>query len=216
MSNTAVVPTVDTDLMLVGYLNGDPNARGEFPLQVFPLLRRVAQHSAPDLDADIRQEIVQQVHFILLRRDPDAFDPERGTARAYLSLVTRQAAREVRASYTPPHEHTRLQKGKEGETLPQVRVSLDGLEAPKAESLLKDATRDATNAIEAVERRVFAEQLLDLANDTAPSEVSRALKFVYYQGKTFEEAARAVGLTRYQLRRKTKRWVAEQKLERIA
>src|SRR3989442_3776334 len=89
------------DQSLLEFLSGSYPAVENFPVAARPLLKTFARQAAPELPADIHDEVVSQSLEYLIEHGA-RFEPKRGTAKSFLKLLIGQAARKVRADYCPP------------------------------------------------------------------------------------------------------------------
>src|SRR5262245_19572592 len=95
--------------LLVGYLRGDAEARDRFPIEAAGTLAALARHHASFLSVDVREEVINEAHAILLSREP-RFDPQRAPAHTYLRLIVRDAVKRVDARYRSPGRKSRQAK----------------------------------------------------------------------------------------------------------
>jgi len=126
---------------------------------VFTVARRVLR------DVTLAEEVVQEV-FVRLWRQPDRFDPLRGTLRSYLLIDANARAIELVRS-----EVARRRREDRGSRL----------EAPVG----CDVERDAWDL-------VLADHLLDALGSLSRSE-REAIELAYYGGHTYQEVARLLG-----------------------
>lgn len=181
----------DLDVLLRGFLAGNRAAREQLPRVADRYVRKIARRLASDLPEDIQEEVVNQAFENLVRQKPSAYRPGRGSPGTFLKFMVRAAARQVRASYTPPGQVTRVRRRKTGVATTAVRavLCLDELNETDLPS-----TQDALAAVEA---KHDVEALLRLATRTA----ARALRQVYLDERPMESAAADAGVTRFKMSR---------------
>lgn len=203
------------DDLLIAFLEGHPGARDILPRRLHGRLAAIARSIAPDLaDRGLDEDVVQRMWELLLHKEPGSFTPERGNAVAYLGALLRNAAIDVRAEHTPPGERTRLyRKPTKRERRAYMRKLLhdyDRAEMSERSGAWNGAP-DPHDDIEAVEARLTAMEILALARYTgAPTHVIRAMAMIHDSDVLLGEAARAVGRSRFALRRDIKAWVQHQ------
>jgi RNA polymerase sigma factor (sigma-70 family) len=163
-----------------------------FPTTARPLMKTFARRAAPELPADVQDEVVSQ-SFEYLIQSKAQFQPERGSAKAFLKVLTRQAVRKIRADYCPPGRRTRPDRHDRRQQKPKI-VSLSDIN----ENVLvnRDAVDelDTNCEVKAILRR-------------APEKVARALVLIYFAGERVSSAARAVGMSRFALSREIARFM---------
>jgi hypothetical protein len=164
----------------------EPQAR-YFPTTARPLMKTFARHAAPELPPDIQDEVVSQSLEYLIQYG-SRFQPARGSAKAFLKVLTGQAARKIRADYCPPGRRTRPDRHDRRRGKPKV-VSLSDVNLENA-LVNRDAVDelDTSCDVKAILRR-------------APAKVARALVLIYFAGEKVSAAARAVGMSRFALSR---------------
>ena len=201
------------DAALFAFQQGDPHARETLPTNKSfkKKLLNLARQEAGDLSSDLLDDVVQRTWELLLRPNLKHFDPNRGTANAYLKQVTKRAATDVRAEYTPPGQRTRVYKDNVGEIVSQIpSLSLDAELQNSAEEVftLHDIIPNSTDLFDAFLIKNEVEQLLELARTTGSNEIHQALNLIYYQDINLTQSAQAVELHRSTLRRHLDRWVS--------
>ncbi len=186
--------------LVVGFLVGDPQAREALPRDLGEPLARIAGEVAPDLKVrGLAADVVQEMFRILLTRPAGHYDPDRGSPWAYLRVMLLLAARGVREQETLPGTPRRPKRDADGEpgiVIPPV---------PIQDAVVPD------DGIEYVEDLVLswivtAEFLGAVSNDMS-GWLRRALSLVV-EGLTITETAKAVGVSRFTLRRALSRWAA--------
>ncbi len=205
MSGTASLSSADDDPLaplLVAFLNGDPRARVELYDRLQEPLFRAARHLVP---GNLAEDLVQQFWLLLLRRRPKSFNPDRITAKRYIRLLLRTAARDTFALYTPPGQRTRTRKRSNEQCGGRTpALSLDELvnvgEAQEV-TTLGDLIPEPSNPFAKVNEELEAQWLLERAHKMVTEPVFRALKYVYEDEVGLAEAAQLAGISRFQLRR---------------
>lgn len=198
------------DAALFAFQQGDPHFRETLPLQLNEKLLKWTAKEAGDLPSDLHEDVIQRTWELLLRPDLKRFDPNRGSANAYLRQVVKRAATDVRAEYTPPGQRTRLFKVSNEEIIGQTpALSLDAqLENSDDEIFaLHDIIPAPGDLFEEFLKQDEAQWFLELAMVSASLEISEALNLIYYQEMTLTEAAQQVQVHRSTLRRRVDRWV---------
>ena len=202
------------DALLLDFIAGRPHARDTLPRLVHHRLVGLARKLAPDLaERDLDEDVVQRTWELLLRKQPGSFDPERGTAMAYLGAIMYNAAHDVRAEHAPLYGRTRFYRRP---TKPERRRYAGALlRARDAEQSGDDAPPwelipDPHDDIAELECRLHAAEILALARATAPATVLRALCLIHDDDLLLAQAARAAGCGRFTLRRQLHAWATEQ------
>ena len=178
--------------LLAACNSGGRAARDAFARAALPYLRTLARVRAPYLPEDLQREIVGQacLNLVLQQR---GFNTSRGSVAAFLNLVVRNAARQVRAAYARPGHATRARKIPGTKELASpcgpALVSLDALE--------EDDQPAYTGHIAATEARMDAVVILQTASESVGSCIVR----VHMLGETLNEVADDVGVSRFTLSR---------------
>ena len=176
------------DALIPGYLKGDPTDSTTLVQSVTPYMRRIAKSLAPDIPADIHNEMVQQA-FLDTFRLGHKFDPTRMTAKQFLRGCTWNAIRIVRAQYDwVGRPHRKLKQDSEAPAPPRtVPVPLD----------------DAIEVQDFAAARSFAQTEARIDVDricrTAPVRLRSALRLMR-GGRSLGEAAKETGQSRFSLR----------------
>jgi DNA-directed RNA polymerase specialized sigma24 family protein len=150
-------------------------------------MKTFARNAAPELPVDIRDEVVSQSFEYLIQSGPQ-FQPGRGSAKAFLKILTRQAVRKIRADYCPPGRRTRPDRRDRSHGKPKV-VSLSDI---NLENILVNH-----DAVDELDRQCDVKALLG----RAPAKVATALVLIYFAGEKVSAAAKAVGMSRFALSR---------------
>lgn len=179
--------TID-DEFLIEFVAGSLPAAEAFPTAARPLMRRFARSAAPDLPPDLRDEVVSQSLEYLIEHGKQ-FQPARGTAKAFLKLMTGQAARKVRADYCPPGCRTRPTRDERCRPPKAVPLCSIDVESPTGVAEVETACE-----VRGILRR-------------APEKIARALVLIYLAGETLAAAARDVGMSRFALSREIARFM---------
>jgi hypothetical protein len=202
MTDTSEQTTVPKEL-LIGFLNHDLAASDEFIKAVDPYLLKLARSKAPELPADLHQEIVNQTYLRLLCV-PEKFDSERGSVKAFLYCELRNAVQQVRAMYCPPGHQTRKRNCKEekaGVSICRNAVDLikynptQGFLIPLDDKQLSEIP--ARNGAKEIEIACDARTILEIA----PVLVAAGLKRIYFRGSTLSESAESLNVSRFKLSR---------------
>lgn len=192
-------PADDAELctLLTAFLQADEHARDALPLQIDHALRRTAfRFMPPGYDGRrLVDDVISRTWELLLRKPAGSFDPARGTALAYLATVVRTAVRDVR------EENAHVVARARDYSSPGV------------------SRRD-----HAVERRlIWAEvevidEVVDLATalQELPPAVRPAVPLIAVQDSTMVDAAVAVGMTRFALKRRLQRWAVETQFSMVS
>ena len=165
-SVTAVSPTGPTDVNLVARIAvGDDRALQtiyeRYSPMVYGLARRVTASTAH------AEEITQEV-FVYFWQNPDRFDPERGTLRAFLGALThRRAVDEVRRSSRRTAREDRV--GSDASNVATLEIGDDFDRSQTAE-------------------RVRA------AVSSLPDDQRQAVLLAYFGGCTFRQVAERLGI----------------------
>lgn len=178
--------------LLIDFLEGDAFARDEFPLVMMPRFLRTARAIAKDLPKDIQEEIAQQTFQNLLFTPSANFNSKRGTARQFLIGQVWNAEKQVRTAYGfPQRKKARVSEASAiSEQLPRI-VSIDNHEAIRVATI---------NFERKFENELFVKTVIR----KAPPQLSTALQLMCFQGKSKEQSAKIVGLSRFQMHRQMK------------
>ena len=200
------------DAVLLAFQQGDPHVRETLPVSKSfkKNLLDLACREAGDLPFDILEDVIQRVWELLLRPDLQRFDPNRGSAAAYLRQVVKRAATDVRAENSPPGQRTRLYKDYEGQVI--IQTPARSLEARLGKIddeifTLHDIIPTPGDPFEQFHKQEEAKWFLELATVSASPEISEALNLIYYREMTLTEAAQEVQVHRSTLRRRIDRWL---------
>jgi RNA polymerase sigma-70 factor (ECF subfamily) len=101
----------DSDLNrnLVAFLRGSSRAGDAVYRHMRPAIFAIVRNRAPDLAND-REDVFNEA-FVLMMEGPHRFDPDRGTARAFItSVILPEAVQRVRAKMARPGTTTRRRK----------------------------------------------------------------------------------------------------------
>ena len=182
-----ITSTID-DESLIEFVAGTLPTADSFPITARPLMRKFARSAAPELPADLRDEVVSQSLEFLIERGKQ-FQPSRGSAKAFLKVITAQAARRVRADYRRPGVRSRP-KREEWNHLPSVDP-IHTVDVPDPRTV-----DDLDNACEV--RAILR---------GAPREIAHALLLIYFAGEAVGTVARRVGMSRFSLSREIGRFM---------
>lgn len=184
--------------LVVSFLTADPQAREALPREIWADLRGIARRVAPDLEArDLTDDVVSEAFRLLLSRPAGHYDPDRGDPWGYLREAVRLAARNVHDREALAGTPRRAQSRTTGEP-DQVLLPV-----PFEEGQV------TVNAVEAFEDRVLgaitAASFIDAIPAEAPAWLSTALSLAV-EGLSVTQAADALQVSRFQLRRALNRW----------
>jgi hypothetical protein len=158
--------------------------------------RRIVATRAPDVPEDVRDEIANQALAALLRCHLADLEASGLEARGFFRLRVIEALRQVRASYAPAGQRTRL-------TAKAASPPPDGLARPRPRPPIEDHPDLAAEAaFGAVERRRDADAILA----AAPPLVAQALRLICFGDLDMGAAAAEVGLSRFALKRRISRF----------
>ena len=169
--------------------------------------RSITLRRCPDLPDDLHYEIFQQAFVELFRAGPDGIGTHGGVGAFRRAVFA--AMRQVRADYAPPGRPTRRKSDEDAtrvaaENVGQI-LDVKGLRqctvtaGEHAElDLDQVASAPAAAAQQQVDDRLTTEAILA----TAPVAVATALRLIHLEGEPVDDAAAAVGLTRFALNRR--------------
>lgn len=166
----------------------DPGATDDFERFIRPYLINLSRRIAPQLPADLHEEVAQQTCLNLLGKSAMKFNPKRATAKMFLVLAVRNALRQVRADYCPPGIITRPTKRTEN-----AEIASSGITSIEA---LPESDY-ATSSDQEIIRRCEVNSLLRLA----PPPVAVALERIYYSGDKLIDVAEDLDISRFKLSR---------------
>ena len=165
----------------------DPRATDDFETLICPYLINLSRRIAPQLPADLHEEVAQQTCLNLLGNSAMKFNPKRATAKMFLVLAVRNALRQVRADYCPPGIITRPTKLAEDDEMSFGVISIE--ELPESDC--------ATSSGQEIIMRCEVNSLLRLA----PPPVAVALERIYYSGDKLIDVAEDLDISRFKLSR---------------
>lgn len=159
-----VAPTRDERLLRDRLLAGDERALASVVGEFGPLVRGVARRVLGD---DAAAEDVTQDVFVWLWERPDRFDPDRGSLRSFLAVVTRRRA----IDWIRRHDADRRRADRVARDAPLVADDLaDGV-----------ATRDDATQVRA-------------AVAALPDDQREAVTLAFFGGQSYREVARSLGI----------------------
>lgn len=189
---SAITDVENENQLLIDFLEGDATANNKFFEVMNPRILRVARRIAKDLPEDIQEEIAQQTLQNLLFTSPAKFNPARGTAWQFLIGQIWNAEKQVRAAYGyPPRRKKKDFHIAESSTM---KAQLPKIITIDAEDTINLPT---ANFERIFERDFFVMTIIR----KAPKPLASVLKLICYQDKTKEQAAKIMGLSRFQLHR---------------
>jgi DNA-directed RNA polymerase specialized sigma24 family protein len=186
--------------LLQAFLAGDPVARNTLPRVAERYLTVIVRRLDPALPEDLRGEVVNQALLNLLRQDSESYHPGRGSAGTFLGLMVRNSLRQVRAMYAPPGQPKRVRERKDAS--PKQKAVLVTITAQPPEDVVDRPESIAPDEIAALEARLDVEAILE----RAPSDVAEGLRRVYLEDQAMQDAAEAMGVSRFVLTRKLARF----------
>lgn len=196
-----VTPVHSDEELMEAFLDGDPVARAELPKRFGPRLQSIARRTDVRLTRlGLDEDIVQQVYLLLLTRPPGHFDRARGDGVwGYLKAMVRLATRDLLAQYAPPGMRTRARISPEPDNGVNEAAVIAPRQALGGDRPALDFTEDVALS------HVTGKMIVDGLEADAPDWLRRVLGLVI-EGLTVTEAAAAVGLSRYAVRRALGRW----------
>src|ERR1700733_3256479 len=175
------------DRLVAGFIHRDQDAALEFRRVAPPIIRGLARRFGPDLPADVFDEVVSETCLLLLGRTGTAFDASRGSAQKFLFGVVANAVKNVRAGYCPPGAPTRQHKNRP--KIEPVVVSFEESQHGLEQRMLPDVRQvDAAADVAAL-----------LSGLTAV--LAMAVVAVHLHGYGVRRVARAMGVSRFKIRR---------------
>lgn len=185
---TALTISENENYLLLSFLSGDAALAEPFIRIMEPRILRTARSIGRDLPEDLPSEIVQQTFANLLNTKASDFDPSRGTAWQFLIGRIWNAEKQVRTSYGYPLRRKR-----------QDLENSPVIERPKFVSIDAGETHDVStpNYERILEGNIFVATVMQ----RVPPPLASALRLICYENKTKKEAAKASGLSRFQLHR---------------
>ena len=173
---------------LLGFQAHDARATDDFESLIRPYLINLSRRIAPQLSADLHEEVAQQTCLNLLGNSAMEFNPKRATAKMFLVLAVRNALRQVRADYCPPGTTTRPTKLTANDEIASSGIiSIE--ELPESDY--------ATSSGREIITRCEVNSLLRLA----PPPVAIALERIYYSGDNLIDVAEDLDISRFKLSR---------------
>lgn len=185
---TALTISQTENDLLLGFLSGDAAAAETFTKNMEPRILRTARRIGRDLPEDLPDEIVQQTFANLLANNASDFDPSRGSAWQYLIGKIWNAEKQVRASYGYPPRRNQQNIDKPVVANRHKFVSID------ADKALDISTPNYERAFEG---SIYVATVMQRVSPPLAS----ALRFICYENKSKNEAAKLAGLSRFQLHR---------------
>jgi hypothetical protein len=186
--------------LLEGFLEGDEEARGAFPLAVLADLTRRVRLRAPDLqEAGLVDDAVSETFVRLLERAPNAriFDPSRGSAMSFLTGYALHAIARVRVQYGCAGVAKHVLRG-------VLRRDESWAHADVAESIERLPRRD--DEFENICSRIDVERALGSVVDAG---VRSAIVVLRDGGGSLRAASTVSGIDRRTLRRFLRSWALD-------
>lgn len=186
--------SADLDAYLIGFVRRDLLATEQFISVAEPYLLNLARNFGFDLPRDLHNEIVEQTYVILLDGAGAKFNSQRGTAKAFLYDVARNATLQVRAQYCPPGQPTRNRRLRTTTSFSGDIKKMSSVIIPIDE--VKELAASHNSAHE-IMTRCDARMVLV----KAPYHIAAILHRLYFNGETLGEIARQTGVNRFKLKR---------------
>ena len=174
---------------------------------VLSYVRRMCRFKAPDLAADLIEEVAQEAIARLFAAGAAALDGK--APLRLLRHVALDALRKVRADYAPPGQRTRRYKDE-----PRDRIAAsDATRIPDATAIEAATVRAGDHAMievdgfaspEADLAKAESEQRIEIRSVLAklPPSVAAALRLVHVHEHSMAEVAALAGIDRFALRRR--------------
>lgn len=203
----------DKATQLVAFLANDPIARKRFPTlyhdDIFKRAKSLMSLFGNDLDIDLVEDVVQCFWLSLLEAEASAFHISEGSVNGFIKCCLKTAIRDVRATYTPPGQPTRLppKDSKKAENYRASKISLDApLPEAKNGETLADVFKDPQNRIDETTSLLSVPQILDYIQATSPSKIFKALTLIAADDISQSKAAKAAGMHHTSFRRGLDAW----------
>ena len=198
MSNPAQNRRARIAALVVGFLEGDPYARETLPRETGTDFLGIARRVAPDLEArGLNDDVVSEAFRLLLSRPAGHYDPDRGDPWGYLREIVRLAARDVRDRESPVGMPRRPRRAAEDDAGPAL-LPVPFESAQPAGDVAEDFEDRLLGAI-------MAASFINAIPAEAPAWLSTALSLTV-EGLSVTQAADALQVSRFQLRRALNRW----------
>lgn len=189
---TAITDDKTENQLLINFLEGYTNADDNFFELMNPRILRFARRNTRDLPIDIQEEVAQQTFANLLITPVSNFNPERGTAWQFLIGQILNAEKQVRSGYgLPQRRKIKVPEGSDKPTVPKQFTKVVSI----------DAEETINPQSKSFERNLEGEFLVRTVFRKSQKPLVSALKLIYFQNKTKEQAAKIVGLSRFQMHR---------------
>lgn len=116
------------DIDFISYFLGNETTGAALYRRLQGSLLRQVRRRAPDLPHDLAEDVVMEV-FALMKERRSAFDPEKGSAQAFITVsLLPEALRRIRAENAPPGVRKRERKASNSATVGPA-VSIDAVPA---------------------------------------------------------------------------------------
>lgn len=189
---SAVTDVENENQLLIDFLDGDAIANDKFFEVMNPRILSTARKIAKELPEDIQEEIAQQTFANLLYTPVSNFNPARGTARQFLIGQIWNAEKQVRATYgLPQRRKKKVSQSTENSSIAERPPKIVSIDSEETISL------PTANLEKIFEKEFFVRAIIG----KAPKPLASALKLICYQDKTKGQAAKILGLSRFQLHR---------------
>jgi RNA polymerase sigma factor (sigma-70 family) len=200
--NTTPAPSWEP--FLVAHLCGDKSALTNCFSTVKTHIARYVRYRAPYLPEDLREDVAQQV-FVRLIQNPPAFDPGSDNVSSLLYGLVRNAITQVKAMFAPLGQRTRMRASVQTKDEDTARTAIPEQELnafADVDEMPADIEQVKSHrwTSEQTESTVIADNLLS----KLPERAASALWLVHADSMTVSDAARELGLSRFQVARDLK------------
>ncbi|WP_430912157.1 hypothetical protein [Methylobacterium sp. sgz302541] len=193
-------PNLDRHDLLIDFLAGSKRAHGPFFKAFMPVMLCQARKIAPDLPADLWQDIIQGAFLILVQTNSSKYDPTKGSPEAFVGLAVWDAMRRVRSEYAAPgqmtrRENERKKKGASSTSTPPAPTDPFVPPAPPQVIAFDDLSAEIAGGMEefaAVEHRLDAVKIMARAE----RQIATALGLIHWEDASKGDAAAHVALPR--------------------
>jgi len=188
--------STDTQLLELVREGKDDDGTWDIIYQQFrSLLVAICKTTAPDLPPDSLDDVIQET-ILLVWQHVHQFDPSRGSAKSFLRGHAYNAIKKVRRCHSK-----------------NSTLSLDyPVGGEEGDGSFGDFIKDDADSIEEQSKVLEVEQILAMADSSAPPNIACALCTIYQEDLSFTEAARSIGVNRTSLYRHIRQWAQDMQL----